>query len=123
MLLPVTLTQEPVCRYIRQGNEPVGRREAQPRQRRPSCHGRSMAEQRTDVHGHCLLPFCTERMGSTAAWPIRSRPPCLGDEFLFHLITAALEDWNPFVFELDLGLAGGGDAFHAERKCESEMLR
>ncbi|KAL7963262.1 hypothetical protein V8C34DRAFT_267683 [Trichoderma compactum] len=22
-----------------------------------------MAEQRTDVHGHCLLPFCTERMG------------------------------------------------------------
>lgn len=127
MLLPVTLTQEAVCRYIRQGNEPVGRREAQPRQRSNHATGgarRSTAEQRTDVHGHCLLPFCTERTGSTAAWPIRSRPPCLGDEFLFHLIIShgCIRDWNPFVFELDLGLAGGGDAFHAERKCESEML-
>ncbi|KAL6829919.1 hypothetical protein V8C40DRAFT_238802 [Trichoderma camerunense] len=83
-----------------------------------------MAEQRTDVHGHCLLPFCTERMGSTAAWPIRSRPPCFGDEFLFYLITGCIRDWNPFVFELDLGFGGrGGDAFHAERKCESEILR
>ncbi|KAL7950275.1 hypothetical protein V8C42DRAFT_310036 [Trichoderma barbatum] len=77
------------------------------------------AEQRTDVHGHCLLPFCTERMGSTAAWPIRSQPPCLGDEFLFHLITVALETRTCSSFGFRVG--GSGDAFHAKRECE--MLR
>ncbi|KAL6795248.1 hypothetical protein J3E68DRAFT_403723 [Trichoderma sp. SZMC 28012] len=62
MLLPVTLTQEAVCRYIRQGNEPVGRREAQPRQRSHHATGGAWrSNERTCTAIVCFLFVQNER--------------------------------------------------------------